>query len=232
MLHAKAKWNITEADDDQVEKLAQELQIEPLLARLLIARGMTNIEQAKAFLDEGTDWNHDPFLLDGMGEAVARIRLAIEQGEKIRIYGDYDADGISSTVLMIHLLNQMQAVFDYYIPHRIHEGYGLNNKALDLALQQGVHLIITVDTGISAVEEIAYARQMGLEVIVTDHHEPPEQLPQDCIIINPKKPGCPYPFKQLAGVGVAFKLAQALLAIGAAGVRSHWYGCRFDAFIE
>ncbi|MCU6791523.1 single-stranded-DNA-specific exonuclease RecJ [Paenibacillus sp. WQ 127069] len=211
MLHAKAKWNITEADDDQVEKLAQELQIEPLLARLLIARGMTNIEQAKAFLDEGTDWNHDPFLLDGMGEAVSRIRLAIEQGEKIRIYGDYDADGISSTVLMIHLLNQMQATFDYYIPHRIHEGYGLNNKALDLALQQGVQLIITVDTGISAVEEIAYARQLGLEVIVTDHHEPPEHLPQECIIINPKKPGCPYPFKQLAGVGVAFKLAQALL---------------------
>ncbi|MEK3913997.1 single-stranded-DNA-specific exonuclease RecJ [Paenibacillus sp. FSL H7-0331] len=211
MLHAKAKWNITEADDDQVEKLAQELQIEPLLARLLIARGMTNIEQAKAFLDEGTDWNHDPFLLDGMGEAVSRIRLAIEQGEKIRIYGDYDADGISSTVLMIHLLNQMQAAFDYYIPHRIHEGYGLNNKALDLALQHGVQLIITVDTGISAVEEIAYARQLGLEVIVTDHHEPPEHLPQECIIINPKKPGCPYPFKQLAGVGVAFKLAQALL---------------------
>jgi single-stranded-DNA-specific exonuclease len=211
MLHAKAKWNITEADDDQVEKLAQELQIEPLLARLLIARGMTNIEQAKAFLDEGTDCNHDPFLLDGMGEAVSRIRLAIEQGEKIRIYGDYDADGISSTVLMIHLLNQMQAAFDYYIPHRIHEGYGLNNKALDLALQQGVQLIITVDTGISAVEEIAYARQLGLEVIVTDHHEPPEHLPQECIIINPKKPGCPYPFKQLAGVGVAFKLAQALL---------------------
>lgn len=211
MLHAKAKWNITEADDDQVEKLAQELQIEPLLARLLIARGMTNIEQAKAFLDEGTDWNHDPFLLDGMGEAVSRIRLAIEHGEKIRIYGDYDADGISSTVLMIHLLNQMQATFDYYIPHRIHEGYGLNNKALDLALQQGVQLIITVDTGISAVEEIAYARQLGLEVIVTDHHEPPEHLPQECIIINPKKPGCSYPFKQLAGVGVAFKLAQALL---------------------
>ncbi|SFK69005.1 single-stranded-DNA-specific exonuclease [Paenibacillus sp. 1_12] len=211
MLHAKAKWNITEADDDQVEMLAQELQIEPLLARLLIARGMTNIEHAKAFLDEGTDWNHDPFLLDGMGEAVDRILIAIEQGDKIRVYGDYDADGISSTVLMIHLLNQLQASFDYYIPHRTHEGYGLNNKALDLAQQQGVQLIITVDTGISAVEEIAYARQIGLDIIVTDHHEPPEHLPQDCTIINPKKPGCPYPFKQLAGVGVAFKLAQALL---------------------
>jgi single-stranded-DNA-specific exonuclease len=211
MLHAKARWNISEADAEQVENLAQELRIEPLLARLLIARGMIDKEQANAFLHEGTDWNHDPFLLDGMGEAVKRIRQALDQGEKIRIYGDYDADGVSSTVLMIHLLKQLNATFDYYIPHRVHEGYGLNNMALDLAVEQGVQLIITVDTGISAVEEIAYAKKLGLDMIVTDHHEPPDLLPQACTIINPKKPGCPYPFKQLAGVGVALKLAQALL---------------------
>jgi single-stranded-DNA-specific exonuclease len=211
VLHAKARWNISETDQELVGKLAEELQIDPILARLLIARGMTDKNHAEAFLQEGTDRNHDPFLLDGMEEAVTRIRQALERNEKIRVYGDYDADGVSSTVLMIHLLKDLNADFDYYIPHRVQEGYGLNNAALDLALQQGVGLIITVDTGISAVEQIAYATEIGLDVIVTDHHEPPELLPIACAIINPKKPGCPYPFKQLAGVGVALKLAQAML---------------------
>ncbi|NHN30057.1 single-stranded-DNA-specific exonuclease RecJ [Paenibacillus agricola] len=211
MLHSRARWNISEADEVQVNKLIQELSVDPLLARLLIARGMTDITEVNAFLQETTDSNHDPFLLDGMGEAVARIRLALEQRQKIRIYGDYDADGVSSTTLMVHLLTQLNASFDYYIPHRVHEGYGLNLKAMDLAHEQGIQLIITVDTGISAVEEIAHAVKLGLDVIVTDHHEPPERLPEACIIINPKQPGCGYPFKQLAGVGVAFKLAQAML---------------------
>jgi single-stranded-DNA-specific exonuclease len=211
MLHSKARWNISEADESQVNKLVQELNIDPLLARLLIARGMSDPAQVNAFLQETTDSQHDPFLLDGMKEAVARIQLALDKQQKIRIYGDYDADGVSSTTLMVHLLKQLNASFDYYIPHRVHEGYGLNKKALDLALEQDIGLIITVDTGISAVDEIAHAVKLGLDVIVTDHHEPPDILPGSCIVINPKKPGCPYPFKQLAGVGVAFKLAEALL---------------------
>lgn len=211
MLQARARWNISETDERQAEILAKELEISPLVARLLVGRGMTDKEHAAAFLYGGTDHIHDPFLLDGMESAVIRIRQALERGEKIRVYGDYDADGVSSTTLMVHLLRQLNASFDYYIPHRVLEGYGLNKAALDSAHQQGVQLIITVDTGISAVTEIDYATELGMDVIVTDHHEPPEILPQAYAIINPKKPGCPYPFKQLAGVGVALKLAQALL---------------------
>ncbi|TDF97672.1 single-stranded-DNA-specific exonuclease RecJ [Paenibacillus piri] len=212
MLHARARWNTNEADDEQVERLAKALEIEPLIARLLIVRGMADIEHASVFLHGGTDLTHDPFLLDGMDKAASRIRRALERGEKIRIYGDYDADGVSSTTLMVHLLRQLNAVFDYYIPHRVHEGYGLNKNAIMAAHEQEIGLIITVDTGISAVEEIAFAAELGMDVIVTDHHEPPEFLPEAAyVLINPKKPGCPYPFKQLAGVGVALKLAQALL---------------------
>ncbi|MDF2960730.1 MAG: single-stranded exonuclease RecJ [Paenibacillus sp.] len=212
MLHARARWNTNEADAGQVEQLAKELEIEPLLARLLIVRGITDKEHAEAFLHGGTDRTYDPFLLDGMEKAVLRIRRALDNGEKIRIYGDYDADGVSSTTLMVHLLKQLEASFDYYIPHRVHEGYGLNKAALAAAHEQGIQLIITVDTGISAVEEIAYASELGIDIIVTDHHEPPSVLPEAFALINPKKPGCPYPFKQLAGVGVALKLAQALLS--------------------
>lgn len=211
MLKARAKWNISRTDHGQAEEFADELQVSKLVARLLISRGMTDKEHAAAFLHGGTDQVHDPFLLDGMERAVERIRRALERGEKIRVYGDYDADGVSSTTLMVHLLRQLNASFDYYIPHRVNEGYGLNKPALEAARNQGVQLIITVDTGISAVEEIAYANELGMDVIVTDHHEPPELLPDAYSVINPKKPGCPYPFKSLAGVGVALKLAQALL---------------------
>ncbi|OXM86818.1 single-stranded-DNA-specific exonuclease RecJ [Paenibacillus rigui] len=211
MLQARARWKISEADARLVEELSNELHITPLVARLLVVRGITDKEHAAAFLFGGTDLVHDPFLLDGMDQAVARIQEALRQEHKIRVYGDYDADGVSSTTLMVHLLRQLNANFDYYIPHRVHEGYGLNKPAMDMAHQQGVQLIITVDTGISAVDEIQYAHDLGIDVIVTDHHEPPERLPAALAIINPKKPGCPYPFKQLAGVGVALKLAQALL---------------------
>jgi single-stranded-DNA-specific exonuclease len=192
------------------EELAQSLGIDRLLARLLVVRGVRDAGQAQLFLRGGLEHFHDPMRMLGMREAVERIRRALEAGEKIRIYGDYDADGVSSTTLMILLMRRLKADFDYYIPHRIHEGYGLNRGALELAAAQGVSLIVTVDTGISAREEIEYAKRLGIDVVVTDHHEPPPQLPEAVAIINPKQPGCPYPFKQLAGVGVALKLAQAL----------------------
>ncbi|PZE19458.1 single-stranded-DNA-specific exonuclease RecJ [Paenibacillus xerothermodurans] len=211
MLQPRANWNIYETDADQAEQLAKDLQIEPLLARLLIVRGIKSKENAAAFLHGGTDRTHDPFLLDGMTRAVYRVRQALERGEHIRVYGDYDADGVSSTALMVFLLRQLGASFDYYIPHRVREGYGLNKGAIEAAHTQGVTLLITVDTGISSVEEISYASELGIDVIVTDHHEPPAVLPQAYALINPKKPGCTYPFKQLAGVGVALKLAEALL---------------------
>jgi single-stranded-DNA-specific exonuclease len=211
MLEAKARWKLTRVQEDAAEQLAEALKLHPLVARLLTVRGITGPEEAERFLSGGADRFHDPYLLLGMKEAVARIRLAMERKEKIRVYGDYDADGISSTTLMIRLMTRLGADFDTYIPHRVHEGYGLNCSALDLAKEQGVSLIVTVDTGISAREEIAYAGRLGLDVVVTDHHEPPELLPEAAAIVNPKQPGCSYPFKHLAGVGVAFKLAHALL---------------------
>lgn len=211
MLEAKARWKLSQVEDDAAERLAEALKVHPLVARLLAVRGITDIETADRFLNGGADVFHDPFLLKGMPEAVARIRQALERKEKIRVYGDYDADGISSTTLMIRLMERLGADYDTYIPHRVQEGYGLNPGALDQAKASGISLIITVDTGISAREEIAYASGLGLDVVVTDHHEPPELLPEAAAVVNPKQPGCPYPFKHLAGVGVAFKLAHALL---------------------
>ncbi|WP_127587819.1 single-stranded-DNA-specific exonuclease RecJ [Paenibacillus koleovorans] len=210
MLQSRARWSTAACDAQAAERLAERLKLHPAVARLLTARGITTVEEADIFLHGGKDHVHDPFLLEGMSAAVERIRRAIDSGEKIRVYGDYDADGVTSTALMTHLLHRMGADFDTYIPHRMLEGYGLNLKAIDDAKLNGVRLLVTVDTGISAVEQIAYATELGIEVIVTDHHEPPEVLPDAYAILNPKKPGCPYPNKQLAGVGVAWKLAHAL----------------------
>lgn len=211
MLPSKARWLIKPIELQLVEQISREMNMDPLMARLLAVRGISNHQEAQLFLSGGSDFFHDPFLLDGMKQAVERIGSAIHHKEKIRVYGDYDADGVSSTSLMIHLFRQLNANFDYYIPHRVAEGYGLNRNALDHARENGIALIVTVDNGISAADEIDYAASLGIDVIVTDHHEPPENLPQAIAVINPRKPGCPYPFKQLAGVGVAFKLAHAML---------------------
>ncbi|SEN35525.1 single-stranded-DNA-specific exonuclease RecJ [Lihuaxuella thermophila] len=211
MLRSKTRWQAAEVDPDLCGQLAGKLEIHPILAGMLIRRGIQNPEQAERFLFPKLDDLHDPFLLDGMREAVERIQRALDQKEKILIYGDYDADGVSSTSLLMHVFRGLGADVDYYIPHRFREGYGINNEALRLAKDRGYQLIISVDTGISAVEEAQFARQMGLDLIITDHHEPPEILPDALAVINPKKPGCPYPFDMLAGVGVAFKLATAVL---------------------
>lgn len=211
MLRAKARWELPQKVEPAATEWSEPLQLPPLVARLLTVRGYADAESARRFLYGNEDHFHDPFLLDGMETAVERIRQAIRDGEKIRIYGDYDADGVSATSLMIGLLGELGAVFDYVIPHRQKEGYGLNGPAVEAAARDGVGLIVTVDTGISAVEEARLAKSLGVDLIVTDHHEPPETLPETVATLNPLKPGCPYPFKQLAGVGVAFKLAHALL---------------------
>jgi single-stranded-DNA-specific exonuclease len=211
MLQSKAKWQVNDIDRTAADVLCAELKLHPVIAALLAARGITDIGEAERFLKGGKDHFHDPFLLDGMNLAVARIRQALQSDEKIRVYGDYDADGVSSTSLMTHLFRRLEARFDTYIPHRANEGYGLNEKAIELAKQSGVSLIVTVDTGISAREQVAFAAKLGIDIVVTDHHEPPELLPDAVAVINPKKYACPYPFKHLAGVGVAFKLAHALL---------------------
>lgn len=211
MLYSKYEWRMLSTDAELSEHLAKELSVSPMIASLMAARGIASPEDGELFLNGTFELTHDPFLMLGMSEAVPRIRKALEDNEHILIYGDYDADGVSSTSLMIHLMRYLGASYDIYIPHRSNEGYGLHNHALDWAHQQGVSLVITVDTGISAVEQIAYANELGMDVIVTDHHEPPEQLPDAYALINPKIPACPYPFKGLAGVGVAYKVAQALV---------------------
>lgn len=211
MLYSKSIWKSQAADPVLTQELARSLSVSPLVSSLLAARGMHTPEEARRFLYGDGEAAHDPYMLHGMELAVPRIRRALAEGEHILVYGDYDADGVSSTALMIYLLRHLNASFDIYIPHRSLEGYGLHNHALDWAAQQGVSLIITVDTGISAVSQIAYAETLGIEVIVTDHHEPPEILPAAYALINPKLKECQYPFKGLAGVGVAFKLAEALL---------------------
>lgn len=211
MLKAKTRWQLAAFDEKLADEIARECGLSPLIAKLLVIRGIDSPQRARAFLEAGPELFHDPYLLDGMEESVHRIRRAIERNEPICIYGDYDADGVSSTSLMVHVMRQLGAVFDCYIPNRFTEGYGLHKDALAHLQESGYKLIVTVDTGISAVEQVAFANQLGLDVIVTDHHEPPAVLPEAFAVINPKKPGCSYPFDMLAGVGVAFKLAHALL---------------------
>ncbi|MDF2679931.1 MAG: hypothetical protein K0R47_1121 [Brevibacillus sp.] len=211
LLKAKTRWQLAAYDEQLAATIAAECRLTPLVSKLLVIRGIDSPQKARDFLQAGPELFYDPFLLDGMEQSVHRIKQAIEKKEPICIYGDYDADGVSSTSFMVHLLRQMGAVFDYYIPNRFTEGYGLHKDALAHLHQSGYKLMITVDTGISAVEQVEFANQLGLEVIVTDHHEPPAVIPEAFAVINPKKPGCSYPFDMLAGVGVAFKLGHALL---------------------
>ena len=205
------RWEWTEADAAAEAALAESLKLPRLVARLLAARGWTSPEEARLFLEAGEDAFHDPWTMKDMGEAVERIRKALRDGERMLVYGDYDADGVCASALMIRLLRRLDATFDVRIPNRLREGYGLNREAVDRAAEDGFRLIVTVDNGISAVEEIAYARERGIDVVVTDHHEPPAVLPEAVALVNPKRADCPYPFKGLSGAGVAYKLAHALL---------------------
>ncbi|WP_096201421.1 single-stranded-DNA-specific exonuclease RecJ [Bacillus sp. FJAT-45350] len=211
MLKPKARWRVQQSNEEKVVELTEGLQLSPLVAKLLLNRGINSIEEARTFLEIEKTGYHDPFLLDGMKEAVERIEQSIATQEKILIFGDYDADGVSSTSVLIYTMKQLGADFQYYIPNRFTEGYGPNEPALRWAKEEGFNLVVTVDTGISAVHEASVAKEIGLDFIVTDHHEAPPVLPDAYAIVNPKKPNCPYPFKGLAGVGVAFKLAHALL---------------------
>ncbi|KRF60851.1 single-stranded-DNA-specific exonuclease RecJ [Bacillus sp. Soil768D1] len=211
MLKPKTRWNLRTADENKVAELAEELHITPLVAALLVNRGLDTIESARSFLFVKNQTFHDPFLLKDMDKAVYRIREAIQNGEKIRVFGDYDADGVTSTTVMMTTLTRLGADVDFYIPNRFTEGYGPNPMAFRLAAEQGVKVLITVDTGISAVDEAKLASELGMDYILTDHHEPGPELPEALAIIHPKLEDSSYPFEDLAGVGVAFKLAHALL---------------------
>lgn len=207
----KKIWKIASGFSSEAEELAKAIGISTLLAQLLLNRGISNPDTAVRFLLPDLKQLHDPFRFTQMEQAVQRIRQAFEKREAVLVYGDYDVDGITSIALMVRVLAKyLPGKLLYYIPKRLEEGYGLHLSSLEKALSKGVSLVITVDCGISAVEEARYLKERGVDLIITDHHEPQEILPDAYAIINPKVPGNGYPFTQLAGVGVAFKLLQGL----------------------
>lgn len=189
--------------------LAAELGISPLVTGILLERGMTDAESMRNFLYGSTKPYHDPFLLKGMVKSVARIEQALEAGEKITVYGDYDVDGITASSLLVLYLKSRGARVDSYIPKREGEGYGLNDEAIRTIADSGTTLMVTVDCGISGINEVLKAPE-GLDIIITDHHNVPEEVPPAYAVIDAKQEGCQYPFKDLSGVGIAFKLCQAL----------------------
>ena len=193
----------------RAEEIANELEISPLVIGVLLNRNITDIDEIKNFLYGSEEPFHDPFLLKDMSKAVFRIVAAMEKGEKITVYGDYDVDGITASSLLYMFLKEQGAVVDVYIPKREDEGYGLNSDALQKLFATGTRLLITVDCGVSGNKEVAEV-QKGMDIIITDHHTPPKELPAAFAIINPHQNDCRYPFKDLAGVGVAFKLCQGL----------------------
>ncbi len=192
---------------DEIKDLSRRYNIPPIVASILLNRGITDIGE---FLAPSTDNLLDPFLMLGMKEACELILETVNKNEKITVYGDYDVDGITSTAILVSFLRKHGADCDYYIPDRREEGYGINVSAIEKIASSGTKLIITVDCGITATNEIKKAKELGMEVIVTDHHECKDELPKASVILNPKQPGCGYPFKKLAGVGVVFKLLVAL----------------------
>ncbi len=203
-----AKWNGGEYDREAAARL-QRAGYPGLLSAVLASRSIDE-EQAHALLMRDQLHLHDPFLMRDMDKAVARVRQALEQGETIAVFGDYDVDGITATVVLVHYLRSLGAKCLKFIPRRIEDGYGLGNNALLSLREQGVSLVITVDCGITGVEEAAYAREIGLDLVITDHHECKEILPDAVAVVDPRRGDCPYPFKNLAGVGVALKLVMAL----------------------
>ncbi len=186
--------------------------LHPIILQILYNRGITEPEDVAEFFGDRVRPD-DPFRLIGVNDAVTRLRRAIRRGRRIAVYGDFDADGVTSTAVMVQTLRALGADVVPYIPHRVDEGYGLNTAALESLKAQGVQVVVTVDCGIRAVDEVAFARDLGLEIIVTDHHSIGPQVPQAHVVINPKLPESQYPFRDFAGVGVAFKLAQALLRV-------------------
>lgn len=192
--------------ENDISAISHELGINPIIARLLYARGYTDAASAKSFIYMESEMLANPFDMQDMDKAVERIRRAVEEREKITVYGDYDVDGVTSVCTLYLYLKSIGAEVDYYIPNRAGEGYGVSSPAIEAIRCNGTELIITVDTGITAIEEVEFARSIGVDFIVTDHHECRSDLPAAAAIINPHRPDCAYPFKELAGVGVVFKL--------------------------
>lgn len=206
----KKSWQYYEPNNELAKKISRKFEISELLAQILINKGIIEEKEIEIFLNPKRNNFYDPFLMPDMEKAVDRIIKAIENNEKILIYGDYDVDGITSTTVLKKFLAERGVNAEYHIPNRLKEGYGLNLKALEEISKYGIQLMITVDCGISGIEEIKFAKSLGIETIITDHHEPIEQLPDALAVVDAKRKDNKYPFNQLAGVGVVFKLIQAL----------------------
>lgn len=205
------RWTLKPALQDDINNLYEGLHVHPALCRLLAVRGIKDYESAKLFFRPELSHLHDPFLMKGMKKAVDRITEAIEWHERILVYGDYDVDGTTSVALVYSFLKKKyDGQMEYYIPHRYREGYGVSKAGIDYAHANGYTLLITLDCGIKSAELIAYAQSLGIDVIVCDHHTPDNNLPPALAILNPKQVDCPYPYKELSGCGIGFKLICAL----------------------
>jgi len=204
-----SNWDISGFDRDAAVGFCRN-GVNPLVSVFLASRGITDLEDAHAFIGDASFQFHDPFLMADMDKAIVRIKKAVDNGERIAVYGDYDVDGMTSCAVVAIWLMSKGANFEIYIPGRFDEGYGLNNAALDTLKSHGVELVITVDCGITAIDEALYAESIGLDLVITDHHECRDNLPAALAVVDPKRPDCNYPYKSLAGVGVAFKLICAL----------------------
>lgn len=203
------RWIIKEKPEDKVvQQLSSEINVRPALATLLVQRGITTYDQAKSFFRPSLKQLHNPFLMKDMDHAVNRLVLAMKREEKILVYGDYDVDGTTSVALVYGFLQQIYPHLDFYIPDRYSEGYGVSEKGIQYAVEQGCTLIIALDCGIRAVNLISQARGQGIDFIICDHHRPGDQLPPAHAILNPKQKGCSYPYQELCGCGVGFKLLQ------------------------
>lgn len=206
------RWIIKQDYDiEVVEKLAESLGVDKIIATLLVERGVTTFEEAKHFFRPSLDQLHDPFLMKDMDRAIARINDAIRKKERMLIYGDYDVDGTSAVALVYSYFHTLHYNIDFYIPDRDTEGYGISFQGIDYAHRTGVKLIIALDCGIKAVEQADYANSFGIDIIVGDHHLPGEVLPKCCAVLDPKRSDCPYPYKELSGCGIGFKIVEAYM---------------------
>jgi single-stranded-DNA-specific exonuclease len=206
----KRNWIVNRTNPEFLGYISKTASISPVLAQVLINRGMKDVDAIREFIKPSVNDLHDPFLLPDMQDAVSRIKTAVNNNETVFVYGDYDADGTTATAVLIIALSKLGLKMYYHIPHRISEGYGLSKVGIEKARECGAGLIITVDCGITSEEEVKMARSMDMDVIITDHHEPQDKLPDAVAVIDPHRADSQYPFKYLAGVGVAFKLVQAL----------------------
>jgi len=203
-------WRIKKpADINDLKHLSAALNVDMAIANLLIQRGVKTFSEARSFFRPKLTDLHDPFLMKDMDKAVARVKKAIDNDEKVMIYGDYDVDGTTSVALMYSFLRSRLTNIEYYIPDRYMEGYGISRLSIDYASEKKISLVIVLDCGIKANDKIAYAKELGIDFIICDHHNPEETIPDAVAVLDPKQPDCPYPFKELSGCGVGFKLIQA-----------------------